>query len=104
MAKKDIHPQYHPQATITCSCGAKFVAGSTHKKMEVEICSQCHPLYTGKQKFIDTAGRLERYEKMMEKSKVLKDSLQKKAKTKTKKNEPSSKAKSKKSSAAKSQK
>jgi len=94
MAKKDIHPQYHPQATITCSCGAKFVAGSTHKKMEVEICSQCHPLYTGKQKFIDTAGRLERFEKMMKKSKALKDS----AKTNKKKKESKKKEDKKKES------
>lgn len=74
MAKKEIHPEYFPKATITCSCGAKFVVGSIKEKMQVEICSQCHPLYTGKQKFIDTAGRLERYEKRVKKSKVLQDS------------------------------
>lgn len=74
MAKKDIHPKYYPKATINCSCGAKFVVGSTEEKMQIEICSQCHPLYTGKQKFIDTAGRLERYEKRVKKSKALKDS------------------------------
>ncbi|MCF7906933.1 50S ribosomal protein L31 [Patescibacteria group bacterium] len=94
MAKKDIHPQYYPQATITCSCGAKFVAGSTHKKTEVEICSQCHPLYTGKQKFIDTAGRLERFEKMMKKSKDLKEST--KARKKANKQKEDKKKKSKK--------
>ena len=80
MAKKEIHLKYHPKATINCSCGAKFVVGSTEEKMQIEICSQCHPLYTGKQKFIDTAGRLERYEKRVKKSKVLQDS-----KTKVKK-------------------
>ena len=74
MAKKEIHLKYHPKATINCSCGAKFVVGSTEEKMQIEICSQCHPLYTGKQKFIDTAGRLERYEKRIKKSKELKDS------------------------------
>lgn len=74
MAKKEIHPKYYPKATISCSCGAKFEVGSTREKMQIEICSQCHPLYTGKQKFIDTAGRLERYEKIVQKSKVLKDS------------------------------
>jgi len=82
MAKKEIHPEYFPKATITCSCGAKFVVGSIKEKMQVEICSQCHPLYTGKQKFIDTAGRLERYKKIIKKSKALKDS---KVKTKKKK-------------------
>ncbi len=80
MAKKEIHPKYYPKATINCSCGAKFVVGSTKEKMQIEICSQCHPLYTGKQKFIDTAGRLERYEKIIKKSKDLQNS-----KTKTKK-------------------
>ncbi len=84
MAKKDIHPKYFPKATITCSCGAKFIVGSTKEKMQVEICSQCHPLYTGKQKFIDTAGRLERYEKMIKKSKALKDSKEKRKKKKVK--------------------
>ncbi len=82
MAKKEIHPKYYPKATITCSCGAKFVVGSTEEKVQIEICSQCHPLYTGKQKFIDTAGRLERYEKRVKKSKVLQDS---KTKAKNKK-------------------
>ena len=43
MAKKDIHPKYYPKAVITCSCGAKFVVGSTEEKMQIEICSQCHP-------------------------------------------------------------
>jgi len=74
MDKKDLHPKYYQKATINCSCGAKFVVGSTKEKMQIEICSQCHPLYTGKQKFIDTAGRLERYEKRIKKSKELKDS------------------------------
>ena len=85
MAKKEIHLKYHPKATINCSCGAKFVVGSTEEKMQIEICSQCHPLYTGKQKFIDTAGRLERYEKRVKKSKALKDSKIKAKKKKTSK-------------------
>ncbi|OQX71235.1 50S ribosomal protein L31 [Candidatus Parcubacteria bacterium 4484_255] len=84
MPKKNIHPKYYPKAVITCSCGAKFVVGSTTKKMQIEICSQCHPLYTGKQKFIDTAGRLERYKKRIKKSESLKNSKIK-AKMKTKK-------------------
>ncbi|MDD4995932.1 MAG: 50S ribosomal protein L31 [Patescibacteria group bacterium] len=82
MAKKSIHPKYNPQAKIKCACGAKFIVGSTQENMEVEICSHCHPLYTGKQKFIDTAGRLERYEKIMTKSKALKASLKKPKKEK----------------------
>ncbi len=82
MAKKDIHPKYYPKAKIKCACGAIFTMGSTQKLTEVEICSNCHPLYTGKQKFIDTAGRLERYKKMVAKSSVLKKNIKEKTKKK----------------------
>jgi len=58
--KKDIHPPYH-EATITCACGATYQVGSTQEKMHVEICSSCHPFFTGKQKLIDTAGRVEKF-------------------------------------------
>ncbi len=60
--KKDIHPKYE-KATISCACGNSFETGSTKKNMKVEICSACHPLFTGKQKIIDTAGRVERFNK-----------------------------------------
>jgi large subunit ribosomal protein L31 len=66
--KKDIHPKYYPKATVTCACGAVFHTGSTVEKMSVEICSQCHPFYTGKKKFIDTTGRVERFKKLTERS------------------------------------
>lgn len=59
--KKDVHPTYFPNAKVTCACGASFVVGSTKEKIEVEICSACHPLYTGTEKIIDTAGRVERF-------------------------------------------
>jgi len=72
MTRKNIHPKYYPKSKIKCACGAKFAIGSTKEKMETEICSQCHPLYTGKQKFIDSAGRMERYKKIMSKSEELK--------------------------------
>ncbi|MFZ5570996.1 MAG: 50S ribosomal protein L31 [Thermodesulfobacteriota bacterium] len=58
--KKDIHPEYH-QATVKCACGNEIVVGSTKPEIKVEICSQCHPFFTGKQKLIDTAGRIERF-------------------------------------------
>ncbi|HZK40726.1 MAG TPA: 50S ribosomal protein L31 [Atribacterota bacterium] len=58
--KKDIHPKYE-KATISCACGNSFETGSTKKNMKVEICSACHPFFTGKQKIIDTAGRVERF-------------------------------------------
>jgi large subunit ribosomal protein L31 len=59
--KPDIHPQYHPQAQIKCACGHKFTFGSTKPELNVEICSNCHPFYTGKEKLIDTAGKVERF-------------------------------------------
>lgn len=58
--KPQIHPEYH-ELTVTCSCGAKFVTKSTRKELTVEICSNCHPFYTGKQKLIDTAGKVDRF-------------------------------------------
>jgi len=65
--KTDIHPQYFPKTQVQCACGAKFIVGSTREKMEVEICSKCHPFYTGKEKLIDTAGRVERFKKRLAK-------------------------------------
>jgi large subunit ribosomal protein L31 len=64
--KKDIHPAYAP-TKIACHCGAVFEVGSTRKDITVEICSQCHPFFTGKQKLVDTAGRIERFRKKYEK-------------------------------------
>jgi large subunit ribosomal protein L31 len=58
--KKDIHPTYQ-QADVTCACGHKFKIGSTLSKIEVEICSACHPFYTGEEKVLDTAGRVEKF-------------------------------------------
>ncbi|OGY60857.1 MAG: 50S ribosomal protein L31 [Candidatus Colwellbacteria bacterium RIFCSPLOWO2_12_FULL_46_17] len=60
--KTDIHPQYSPKAVVTCSCGAKHIFGATREKMTVEICSECHPFYTGKEKLVDTAGRVEKFQ------------------------------------------
>lgn len=59
--KKDIHPKYYPNAKFTCECGNVVIAGSTVKSYKVEICSHCHPFYTGKQKLVDTAGRVEKF-------------------------------------------
>lgn len=59
--KKDIHPKYYPKAKITCACGNVREVGSTVENISVEVCSACHPLYTGKQKFIDKAGRVEKF-------------------------------------------
>ena len=59
--KKDIHPQYYPQAKVHCACGAKFIVGSTKPEIHIEICSSCHPFYSGKDKLIDVAGRVEKF-------------------------------------------
>ena len=60
--KKDIHPEYH-EAKVTCVCGETFVTGSTKKELRVDICSKCHPYFTGKQKLVDTAGRIDRFQR-----------------------------------------
>lgn len=59
--KKDIHPKYFPNAKATCACGAVFTVGSTQEKIDIEICSQCHPFYTGTDKVLDSAGRVEKF-------------------------------------------
>jgi len=59
--KTDTHPTYNSGAVVTCACGAKLPLGSTSKELNVEICSQCHPFYTGNDKVIDTAGRVEKF-------------------------------------------
>lgn len=64
---KEIHPKYYPKAKIICACGNIMTVGSTVEEMHVEICSKCHPFYTGKQKLVDTSGRLERYKRIIEK-------------------------------------
>jgi len=60
--KKDIHPNYH-EVTVACACGNAFKTRSTHKSdiLHIEICSRCHPFFTGKQKLVDSAGRVERF-------------------------------------------
>jgi len=61
--KKDIHPKYCSDAIIHCSCGKTFKIGSTKPEIRVEVCSACHPFYTGRDKIIDTAGRVEKFKK-----------------------------------------
>lgn len=94
--KKDIHPKYYPQAKVICACGNTFTVGSTAEVINVEICSACHPFYTGKQKLMDTARRVDKFQKRsakkeelgaIRKGKKVKKEKQKKIKTnkKTKK-------------------
>ena len=58
--KTGIHPQYHANAVVTCSCGSTFTTGSTKAQLRVELCNRCHPFYTGEQRIVDTEGRVER--------------------------------------------
>jgi large subunit ribosomal protein L31 len=66
--KKGIHPEYY-DCIVTCSCGNTFQTRSTKKEIKVDICSKCHPFYTGKQKLVDSGGRVERFKKRMVKAK-----------------------------------
>lgn len=63
--KAKIHPTYYNDCVVTCACGNSFTTGSTKQEIRVEICSACHPFYTGKMKFIDTLGRVERFQKKL---------------------------------------
>jgi large subunit ribosomal protein L31 len=69
--KKDIHPKYHDKSTVKCVCGNSFEVGSTQEEIQVEICSHCHPFYTGKEKMIDTAGRVEKFKQRVAKKQEL---------------------------------
>lgn len=71
--KKDLHPQYFEKSKVTCSCGNSFEVGSTQEKIHVEVCSACHPFYTGTAKFIDTAGRVDKFQERIKKAQELKE-------------------------------
>lgn len=67
--KKDIHPAYHPNAAVSCVCGNAFTVGSAKERLEIEICSKCHPFYTGGSKIVDAAGRVEKFKQRLAKKK-----------------------------------
>lgn len=60
--KDGIHPKWYPQAKVVCSCGNTFTIGSTKEEIRVEVCSECHPFFTGQQKFVDSLGRVEKFQ------------------------------------------
>jgi large subunit ribosomal protein L31 len=70
--KKDIHPEFFKKAKTKCACGAIFEIGSTVEKLETEICSKCHPFFTGKEKIIDTAGKVEKFKARRAKAETVK--------------------------------
>ena len=80
--KNGIHPQYFDNAVIKCACGAVYKTGSTKKEMQIEICSACHPFYTGKKRIADTRGRVERFKKLTEKAEARKETIIKARKAK----------------------
>lgn len=79
--KKDIHPKYFSEAHVKCACGNEFTIGSTKENIEVEICSACHPFYTGEEKIIDTAGRVERFRARRAEAEVRQKAAKEKKKT-----------------------
>jgi large subunit ribosomal protein L31 len=64
--KEGIHPEFHPEAKIVCSCGNSWVAGSTQSELHTDVCSQCHPFYTGERRIVDSAGRVDRFLRKLE--------------------------------------
>lgn len=93
MAKQGIHPQYHTKAKVSCSCGNEFYIGSTQEKIETEICSSCHPLYTGKERGAVKGGRVEKFKQRMEKKSDFKKKSEKRAEKDSKKEKEQEKAK-----------
>jgi len=65
--KDKIHPKYYSNAKINCACGNSFITGATKKEIRVEVCSKCHPFFSGEQRIVDTAGRVERFRRRYEK-------------------------------------
>jgi large subunit ribosomal protein L31 len=64
--KTEIHPKYYPEATVTCACGATWTTGSTKPELRLDICSNCHPFYTGEQRIVDTEGQVDRFMKRVQ--------------------------------------
>ncbi|MGL4650648.1 MAG: 50S ribosomal protein L31 [Caldilineaceae bacterium] len=64
--KAEIHPRYYPNAKVTCSCGNSWITGSTRPEIRTDVCSACHPFFTGEQRIVDTAGQVERFMKRLE--------------------------------------
>lgn len=69
--KAGIHPQYYEDAKVTCVCGNTFTTGSTMQEIRVEVCSNCHPFFTGEMKYVDTLGRVEKFQKKQAKAKAI---------------------------------
>lgn len=75
--KANIHPQWHHDTTVTCSCGNTFVTGSTLKTIQVDICSACHPFFTGEMKFVDVQGRVDKFRAKLKKAEAQQEQVKK---------------------------
>jgi large subunit ribosomal protein L31 len=64
--KSDIHPKYFPEARVVCACGNSWTTGATQEEVRTDVCSACHPFYTGEQRIVDTAGQVERFMRRLE--------------------------------------
>lgn len=88
--KTGIHPQYFDDCKVSCICGNTFVTGATVPEIRVEICSKCHPFYTGEMKYVDTLGRVEKFQKRQETAKIHKEQIVKKVIEKEERKRPES--------------
>jgi large subunit ribosomal protein L31 len=79
--RKGIHPEYYPDARVVCGCGNSFVTGATKQLIKTDICSACHPFFTGEQRIVDTAGQVERYMKRLERKKEMGEAAARAAKS-----------------------
>lgn len=88
--KPNIHPRWYPQAQVVCGCGNMFTVGSTRESIRVEICSKCHPFFTGEMRYVDAMGRVEKFQQKQKRAKEVaaKISAKKKVKEKKEKRQP----------------
>lgn len=86
--KSNTHPTWHNAAVVTCSCGNTFTTGSTLPTIHVDICSQCHPFFTGEMKFVDVQGRVEKFQAKMKQSEGFRSSKKSKKTKETRSNQP----------------
>jgi large subunit ribosomal protein L31 len=77
--KKDIHPAYYPEAKVICACGNSWITGATQEVVRTDVCSACHPFFTGEQRIVDTAGQVERFMRRLEKQVEIADQEQQEA-------------------------
>lgn len=88
--KPAIHPQYFTDCKVACACGNSFITGATVQSISVDVCAKCHPLFTGEMKFVDTLGRVEKFQKTQEKAKALKEQIVKKVEERRSQERPNS--------------